>query len=76
MADVRPALDLVEAVHVVVPFRRPFEAAHGVFTARSSWIVRLRDRDGREGLGEVALDLGASTADEAALGRGVREVAA
>lgn len=73
MTDDRPVLDLVEAVHVVVPFRRPFEAAHGVFTARSSWIVRLGDRDGRQGFGEVALDPSASRADLAAVGRAVRE---
>jgi L-Ala-D/L-Glu epimerase len=73
MTDDRPVLDLVEAVHVLVPFRRPFEAAHGVFTARSSWIVRLGDRDGRQGFGEVALDPSASKADLIAVGRAVRE---
>ena len=75
MPDVRPVLDLVEAVHVVVPFRHPFEAAHGVFTTRDSWIVRIGDRDGRQGFGEVALDPSASAADLAAIGRAVREVA-
>lgn len=74
MPDVRPVLDLVQAVHVVVPFRRPFEAAHGVFTTRSSWIVRIGDRDGRQGFGEVALDPSASAAEVAADGRAVREV--
>jgi L-Ala-D/L-Glu epimerase len=73
VANERPAIDLVEAVHVVVPFRRPFETAHGVFTARNSWILRLGDRDGREGFGEVALDPGASKADLSAVGRAVRE---
>jgi o-succinylbenzoate synthase len=67
-------LDLVEAVHVVVPFRRPFEAAHGVFAARNSWILRVGDRDGREGFGEVALDPSTSTADLTAVGRAVREM--
>lgn len=73
MAEV-PQLDGVEAIHVRVPFKRPFTTAHGVFAARSSWIVRLRDLDGREGVGEIALEPWASAADELALGRGVREV--
>jgi len=73
MADDRPVLDLVEAVHVVVPYRLPFQAAHGVFTARNSWILRLGDRDGRQGFGEMALDPSASAADESALRRAVRE---
>lgn len=70
----RPVLDLVEAVHVVVPFRRPFEAAHGVFTTRRSWILRIGDRDGRQGFGEVALDPSATAGDLTAVGRAVREV--
>jgi o-succinylbenzoate synthase len=69
-----PQLDGVEAIHVRVPFKRPFTTAHGVFAARSSWIVLLRDLDGREGFGEIALEPWASAADELALGRGVREV--
>lgn len=73
MAEV-PQLDGVEAIHVRVPFKRPFTTAHGVFAARSSWIVLLRDLDGREGFGEIALEPWASAADELALGRGVREV--
>jgi o-succinylbenzoate synthase len=71
-----PLLDRVQAVHVLMPFRRPFEAAHGVFTERSSWIVRLRETDGREGFGEIAFDPAASRSDEAALARAVRQTVA
>jgi o-succinylbenzoate synthase len=68
-----PHLDLVEAYHVSVPFRRPFATAGGFVTTRSSWIVRLRDLDGRDGWGEIALDPGASTSEMDRLALAVRE---
>ncbi len=68
-----PRLDHVEALHIRVPFRQPFVTATGVFTLRSSWILRLRDIDGNEGFGEIALDPAASPADESAIGRLVHE---
>ncbi len=68
-----PRLDRVEARHVRVPFRRPFVTAAGVLTFRSSWILRLRDIDGNEGLGEIALEPAASRAKESAIGRVVRQ---
>lgn len=71
-----PRLDHVEALHVRVPFRQPFVTATGVFTLRSSWILRLRDIDGNEGFGEIALDPAAAQADESAIGRLVREFVA
>ena len=68
-----PHLDRVEAYHVMVPFRRPFATAGGLVTMRSSWIVRLRDLDGRDGWGEIALDPGASTPELDRLALAVRE---
>jgi o-succinylbenzoate synthase len=74
------SLDSAEATHVCVPFRRPFLTAGGEVAERRSWIVRLRDIDGHTGIGEVALDPGASAAWESqlasALGEAVRLLAA
>jgi o-succinylbenzoate synthase len=64
----------VEAFHVRVPFRRPFLTAGGVVKERSSWIVRLRDLDGRTGVGEVALDPGASAAEEGQVATALHEM--
>jgi L-alanine-DL-glutamate epimerase-like enolase superfamily enzyme len=50
-----PRLARVEAIHVRVPFRRPLLDATGEFTHRRSWLLRLVDEDGIEGLGEAAL---------------------
>ena len=73
-------LDRAEALHVRIPLRRPFLTAGGEVTERRSWIVRLQDLDGYTGVGEVALDPGASTAEElqlaSALGEAVRLLAA
>lgn len=44
------------AVRVRIPLRRPFVTAVGCWTTRDAWILRLRDPDGRTGLGEVSLD--------------------
>lgn len=44
------------AVRVRIPFRRPFATAQGTWHARDSWIIRLRDASGREGVGEASLD--------------------
>lgn len=62
------------AFHVRVPFRRPFLAAGGPVKERSSWIVRLRDLDGRTGVGEVALDPGASAAEEGRVAAALHEM--
>jgi L-alanine-DL-glutamate epimerase-like enolase superfamily enzyme len=51
-----PRLALVEAIHVRVPFRRPLLDATGEFTHRRSWLLRVVDEQGREGLGEAALN--------------------
>lgn len=56
----------VGAVRVRVPFRAPFATAAGTWVARDAWIVRVRDDDGREGIGEANLD---PAADDAALER-------
>jgi len=53
---VLPHLVRVEAVHVRVPFRRPILDATGEYTHRRSWLLRVVDEDGNEGLGEAALD--------------------
>lgn len=50
-----PDLARVEAIHVRVPFRRPLLDATGEFTHRRSWLLRLVDEDGSEGLGEATL---------------------
>lgn len=54
------------AVRVRVPFRAPFATAAGTWVARDAWILRIRDAEGREGIGEANLD---PTADDAALDR-------
>lgn len=59
-------LERAGAVRVRVPFRAPFATAAGTWVARDAWIVRVRDADGREGVGEANLD---PAADEAALDR-------
>jgi o-succinylbenzoate synthase len=69
-----PLLDRVEAFHVRVPFLRPFLTAGGAVVARSSWIVRLGDREGRTGVGEVALTPGAAAAAETRVAVALREV--
>lgn len=56
-------LERAGAVRVRVPFRAPFATATGTWHARDTWILRLRDADGREGVGEANLD---PTADDAA----------
>jgi o-succinylbenzoate synthase len=67
-------LDRVEAFHVRVPFLRPFQTAGGAVVARSSWIVRLQDREGRTGVGEVALPPGAPAGAETRAAIALREV--
>ena len=54
------------AVRVRVPFRAPFATASGTWVARDAWILRIRDADGRVGVGEANLD---PAADHAALER-------
>ena len=49
-----PNLARVEAIHVRVPFRRPLLDATGEYTHRRVWLLRLVDRDGRQGVGEAA----------------------
>jgi L-alanine-DL-glutamate epimerase-like enolase superfamily enzyme len=56
-------IDRVEAIHVRVQFRRPLLDASGEYTHRRSWLLRVVDGDGREGLGEAALNpFGSDTA--------------
>jgi L-alanine-DL-glutamate epimerase-like enolase superfamily enzyme len=71
-----PPLDRADAYYVRVPFKRPFDTAGGVFTTRNSWILRLRDFEGREGFGEVALHPTALRAEEDGLAAAVREAVA
>jgi L-alanine-DL-glutamate epimerase-like enolase superfamily enzyme len=70
-----PRLAAVEAIHVRVPFRRPLLDASGEFTHRRSWILRLVDEDGREGLGEATLSPFATETLAGALDRLIREIA-
>lgn len=73
MTDSPIRLEHVEACRVEVPFRRPFVTANGEYARRSSWILRLRDADGREAFGEASLDPAASPAAEEMLARAVRD---
>jgi L-alanine-DL-glutamate epimerase-like enolase superfamily enzyme len=70
---VLPVLTRVEAIHVRVPYRRPLLDATGEYTHRRSWLLRLVDEEGREGLGEAALDPFAGEEALGALARLVRE---
>jgi L-alanine-DL-glutamate epimerase-like enolase superfamily enzyme len=69
-----PRLARVEAIHVRVPFRRPLLDATGEFTHRRSWLLRVVDEAGNEGLGEAALNPIATDVTTAALARVVREI--
>ncbi len=60
------------AVRVRVPFRRSFVTAAGTFHERDAWIVRLRDADGREGVGEASLDPAAGPESLDALAAAIR----
>jgi L-alanine-DL-glutamate epimerase-like enolase superfamily enzyme len=64
----------VEAIHVRVPFRRPLLDATGEFTHRRSWLLRVADEAGNEGLGEAALNPFATEVTTAALARLIREI--
>ena len=60
------------AVRVRVPFRRPFVTAAGIFRQRDAWVLRVRDADGRTGVGEASLDPAAGTEALDALATGLR----
>ena len=70
-----PRLARVEAIHVRVPFRRPLLDATGEFTHRRSWLLRVVDEEGREGLGEAALNPIAEDVTTGALATLIREIA-
>ncbi len=76
MLEVLPPLARAEAYLVRVPLRQTFGTSRGVVAARNSWILRLRDHDGRDGFGEIALDPAASPSDEELLARCVRDATA
>lgn len=67
-------LSAVEAIHVRVPFRRPLLDATDEFTHRRTWLLRVVDEDGREGLGEAALSPIASDASEGSLSALMRSI--
>jgi L-alanine-DL-glutamate epimerase-like enolase superfamily enzyme len=67
-------LALVEAIHVRVPFRRPLLDATGEFTHRRAWLLRLVDEQGREGLGEAALNPFATDTTAGSLAALMREL--
>lgn len=69
-----PRLARVEAIHVRVPFRRPILDATGEYTHRRSWLLRIVDEDGAEGLGEAALHPIAEDVTTAALAMLIREI--
>jgi L-Ala-D/L-Glu epimerase len=68
-----PRLARVEAIHVRVQFRRPLLDATGEFTHRRSWLLRLVDEDGVEGVGEAALSPFASDVATGSLASFMRE---
>jgi L-alanine-DL-glutamate epimerase-like enolase superfamily enzyme len=68
-----PRLARVEAIHVRVPFRRPLLDATGEYTHRRSWLLRIVDEDGAEGLGEAALNPIAEDVTTGALAMLMRE---
>jgi o-succinylbenzoate synthase len=70
----RAPLALVEAIHVRVPFRRPLLDATGEYTHRRSWLLRVVDEQGREGLGEAALDPVATDTTAGALAALIRRI--
>jgi len=65
----------LSALHVRVPFRRPFATASGMWLHREAWIVLLRSTDGRIGLGEAVLEPDATEVEETILARVIRETA-
>jgi L-alanine-DL-glutamate epimerase-like enolase superfamily enzyme len=68
----------IAAIHadkVVVPFRRPFATATGMWLAREAWIIRLVDADGRTGAGEAVLEPADGETAATVLGHLVRELA-
>jgi L-alanine-DL-glutamate epimerase-like enolase superfamily enzyme len=69
-----PRLERVEAILVRVPFRRPLLDATGEYTHRRSWLLRVVDEEGNEGLGEAALDPFAADVATGALARLIREI--
>jgi len=69
-----PRLARVEAIHVRVPFRRPILDATGEYTHRRSWLLRIVDEDGAEGLGEAALNPIAEDVTTGALALLMREI--
>ena len=69
-----PHLTRVEAIHVRVPFRRPLLDVTGEFTHRRSWLLRIVDEEGREGLGEAALNPIATDTTSGALATLIREI--
>ena len=69
-----PRFARIEAIHVRVPFRRPLLDATGEYTHRRSWLLRMVDEDGREGLGEAALNPFAEEVTTSALARLIREL--
>jgi L-alanine-DL-glutamate epimerase-like enolase superfamily enzyme len=73
-AGPRPAR--VEAIHVRVPFRRPLLDATGEFTHRRSWVLRVVDEAGNQGLGEAVLNPFAEDVTTDALARLMRALPA
>jgi o-succinylbenzoate synthase len=63
-----------DAARVRIPVRRPFATAAGTWHEREAWIVRLRDAEGRIGVGEACLDPAAMSDAVDALAQRVRAV--
>ena len=69
-----PRLYRVEAIHVRVALRRPILDATGEYTHRRSWLLRLVDEDGVEGLGEAALSPVAEDVTTGSLAALIRDI--
>ena len=51
--DAQVRIASLEAIPYALPFRQPYVTATGVLTRREMVLLRLRDEEGREGLGEA-----------------------
>ncbi|MEO5884743.1 MAG: o-succinylbenzoate synthase [Candidatus Limnocylindrales bacterium] len=65
-------LERASAVRVRIPLCAPFATATGTWRERDTWIVRLRDAGGRQGVGEASLDPAADDAAQERLGAAIR----
>ncbi len=71
-----PRLDSAEVVPYALPFRHPYVTARGILEQREMVLLRVRDPEGREGLGEAVPLTLRGTSDMATVERELRTWAA